>query len=259
MLLPVVLSPQHLMLCSGNWNYTLVLIFIHKFIAVSQEAFLFKCIHTHMHIYMFKEEANPFTPQGAAGLGGAAVSLLDYLAVCSSFCLPPCFTSHSPSKPNLFSSAPKSFHFYMNEVPILCHIDQIVPIYLARVVHYYLLYNIEPVLFFFLFFSLSLCCFKWARLFFTLSPFCSNPNSRSVSACVFVWVWVRKRERESILFLAGWGSLGSQAYGKSALGKSWTEAFHYAVLSKHTQTYRPVFVTEEDIALTYYFSLKSKP
>ena len=42
-----------------------------------------------------------------------------------------------------------------------------------------------------------------------------------------MWVWgggvidrERERERETVLFLAGWGSLGSLAYGKSALGKS---------------------------------------
>lgn len=60
----------------------------------------------------------------------------------------------------------------------------------------------------------------------------------------------RESERVSVLFLAGWGSLGSLAYGKSALGKSRTEAFHYAVLLKHTQTYRLVFATLKDVAFT---------
>lgn len=53
----------------------------------------------------------------------------------------------------------------------------------------------------------------------------------------------RQRERVSVLFLAGWGSLGSLVYGKRALGKSRIEAFHYVVLLKHTQTCRLVFAT----------------
>ncbi len=95
---------------------------------------------------------------------------------------------------------------------------------------------------FFLF--LSLCWLKCVRLYFPPSHY--HPLSRWIQRVISVSAWVcvgeserereREREREPVLFLAGWGSLGSLAYGKSALGRSWTEAFLYAVLLKHTQT-----------------------
>lgn len=59
---------------------------------------------------------------------------------------------------------------------------------------------------------------------------------------------VGERERRvPLLFLAGWGSLGSLAYGKSALGKCWTQAFHYAGLLKNTtHTQKLVFSSIQD-------------
>lgn len=86
----------------------------------------------------------------------------------------------------------------------------------------------------FLFVSLSLWWSICVSLLYIITLFfLLNPKSKkSRVLCVGGW----ERVREPMLFLAGWGSLGSLAYGKSALGKPWTETFYYAVLLKHTHT-----------------------
>lgn len=207
---------------------------------------LVDCTHTNICRNAFTNRANPFTPQGETEKQSALASLQEslsaWLHIAVDFFI------------LLLQRASYWIQLQIYKTVLLYYlfitIDQNTysqSVYLSREAHWIPCWVM-------LFFSLSLCFLKQARLSYTFSLV---QTVWIVCVCVCACASACERERESVLFLAGRGSLGSQAYGKSALGKSWTQAFHYAVLLKHTQTYKLAFVTQEVTPLT--FTRQTKP